>query len=94
MLVERKTHFAEYAWNHFCAHKIVVVEGPPGFVIPPFAGRLTNVVEQCGPSEPLIIAFCRHIVEHLQGVQKVVFMRTSVHRFHPLQGCQFRENVL
>ena len=42
----------EDAWNHTLTEIVVIAEGPAVSVVPLFASRFADVVEQCTPTEP------------------------------------------
>ena len=92
LVVERHFHLFEDARNHLLTHEVVVVEGPPEFLVIFFCNRLADVVEQSRPAEPLVVALLSHTVEHLKGVHEIVFVSSPVHRLHPFEGCEFGKN--
>ena len=94
LFIHRHLHLAEDPTYHFLSHKVVIVEGPSQFFVISLGLRLADVMEQCCPSEPFVVAMCRHVVDHLKGVVEVVFMAFALHDFHPLQLAEHREDQL
>ena len=46
----------KYAWHHALTEVVVVTEGPTVEVVPLFASRFADVVKQCTPTEPEVVA--------------------------------------
>src|SRR6185436_11793774 len=76
----------EDARNHPRAAIFMTMECPAMSRLKSFGQRLSNVVQDGCPSQPQILRSDRHIVEHLQGVVKIVFVRLVVDVFHALEG--------
>ena len=68
------------------------VEGPPGIVIKPFGLGFGYIMQHCGPAEPEIIAFPGQVVQHLDGMVKIVLVLLPVFISHPFEGMELGED--
>ena len=91
-VVERQFQATEEAGYHLFAEVVVVVEGPSRLRLPPFAPGFADVVKQGGPAQPQVVALAAHVVDHLERVVEIVFVRTAVARLDAVQGGQFGQD--
>ena len=84
--------FAEQWPDHFRPDHFVSVETPTGTRIESFGAGFADVVQQCSPAQVEVVAFEGHIVEHLERVQEVIFVRLAVTGLDPFQCAQFRKD--
>src|SRR5690348_8194722 len=82
------------AWRHTRATVFMAMEGPSVYFVVTLGGGFGDVVQDGGPSQPKI---CRHrsnIVQYLQRVKEVVFVRAVTHILNSVKSDQFREELL
>ena len=91
-LTERQFQAFENARHHAAAHIIVVVKSPALSVVPVFGGWFADVVQQCRPTQPEVVAFGGEIVEYFERMQKIVFVCATVAFFDAFHCRQFGEN--
>ncbi len=92
--IHRELESAKDAGNHFGAYIIMVMESPSGQIVPSFALRFANVVEECCPSQPEVVTLSGHVVKYFECVVEVVLVLPSVAHFHDVEGRQLRKNDL
>ncbi len=93
-LIEGEFHPAEDAGDHPVSHDVMPMKGPSLSVDEFPGGRFGDIVEKSRPSEPEVLGMGSQLVEHLEGMGKVIFMTYATHRFHPLETHQLRKNHL
>jgi len=70
----------------------VAVEGPAMFGIETFGGRFGNIVHDGRPAQPEVVAAAADVVQHFQGVIKIVLVALAVQVFHALQEGHFGQD--
>ena len=55
---------------------------------------LADVMEQCTPSQPQVVAATAYIVEHFKGMIEIVLMRNAVLGLDDVECCQFGHDEL
>ena len=82
LAVHGKFEPSEDARNHLGADVIIVMERPSGLNVPPFAAWFSDIMEQGGPPKPQVVGMLANIINHLQGMIEIVFMRSAVPCLH------------
>ena len=69
----------------------MVVERPSLRVVPPFGLRFADVVQQCRPAQPQVVALAAYVVKHFKRVVEVVFVRPAISLFNDVEGGKLRQ---
>ena len=91
-IVEGQPEPPENDGHHFRPAVFVAVESPAGFGMVALGEGLRNVMQNGHPAQPQVVRHLCHVVEHLEGVVKIVFVPPAFHFFHAPHGLQFRQN--
>ena len=94
LLVERKLELGKDFGHHLGAFELMAVEGPSGAFLPALGLGLGDVVQQGRPTEPQVVAFLGHLVEHLHGMEEVVLVALAVDHLHALEQAELGQDVL
>ena len=70
----------------------MVIESPSCHCIVAFAARLADVVHQCCPAKPEVVAHSANVVEHLKGMVKIILMCPAAHSLHHIHVGKFGKN--
>src|SRR5579872_6362289 len=92
--VERQLELCKYFGNHTAADDFVAVEGPAVIFFEFLCGRLADIVEDGGPAQPEIGSVPADVVEHLEGMVKVVFVAVAIDVFGAGEVDHLREDDL
>ena len=92
LFVERQVHTRKNLRHHVCTNGIVRIEGPTDTFYKSFCLQLADIVKQCRPAQPEVIAFFGHIVHHLNGMQENILVGKSFLHRHARKLIQLGEN--
>ena len=92
--IHRQFHTSEDVRNHLGTNDIMAMEGPTDAIIPSFALRFADIMEECRPTKPEIIRMLTYIFQHLHRMVVIVLMRSSITRFHLIHRNKFRQDQI
>ena len=92
--VHRQLHTTEDARNHLCTKIVVIVECPTDGRLPTLRLRFADVVEQCSPTQPKVVAMLSHVVDNLKRMVEVVLVGAAVAGLHYVESREFGNDEL
>src|SRR6185437_14924030 len=81
LLVERQLQTGKDLRDHTATDDLMAMEGPAMVLLEFFRGRLTDVVQNSGPAQPEIVRITADIIQHLQGMIKIILVSHAVDVF-------------
>ncbi len=75
---------SKYPRHHFLPDKLMLVKSPAGFWLELFGHRFGNIMKDGSPSQPQIIRLFSKIIQHFQGMVKIIFMTLITYFFDTL----------
>ena len=77
----RQFQLSENFRHHSSTHNLMTMKGPAMSGFEFLGSRFCDVVQQCGPAQPKVFRNAGDVVQHLQGVIKIILMPMAVYIF-------------
>src|SRR5215471_4378459 len=81
LFILRQFQPGENLWHHASTHYFMTMKCPAMALFKSLGGGFADIMQNCGPSKPEVLGVNGNIIQHLEGMVKIVFMAFAINIF-------------